>query len=210
MSRLPAGAAWAGAEALVLASRSSARRDLLSRCGIEPELLPADIDERALEAELAARGALSSVIARRLAGAKAALVSRSAPGRYVLGADQVVAFEDRPWAKARDRVEAASRLAELAGRSHYLMSAGAVARDGILLYEAVEIAEMRMRSLSRSDIETYLDLVGDEALASVGCYRIEGVGRLLFERVDADQAVILGLPLTDLLSYFRSARLLRL
>jgi septum formation protein len=182
----------------------------LSSCGIEPELLPTDIDERALEAEFAVRGALPSVIVRQLAAAKASRVSLSVSGRHVLGADQALAFEDRCCSKARDREEVARRLARLAGRHHYLASACAVAQDGVLLYESIEIAEMRMRTLSSAEIDTYLDLVGDEALASVASYRIEGVGRLLFENVDADHAVILGLPLAGLLRYFRSAGLIRL
>ena len=210
MSDLVGGPAWIGASPLVLASRSTARRDLLLSCGIVPELTAADVDERALETELTARGALPSVIARRLAGAKADLVSRSLPGRHVLGADQVLAFQDRSWAKAEDRGDAASRLNRLAGHTHYLVSACAVARDGALLYEATEIAEMRMRELSGTEIKTYLDLAGSDALGSVGCYRIEGLGRLLFEGVSSDHAVILGLPLASVLRYFRSAGLIGL
>src|SRR5262249_41726171 len=87
MSQILGGPIWSGATALVLASRSAARRDLLSRCGIEPEVLAADVDERVLETELIARGALPSIVARRLATAKTEPVSRSAPGRHVLGAD---------------------------------------------------------------------------------------------------------------------------
>jgi septum formation protein len=163
-----------------------------------------------LENELTARGALPSVIARRLAGAKANLVSRSLPGRHVLGADQVLAFEDRSWAKAKDRDDASFRLNRLAGHTHYLVSAVAVARDGALLYEATEIAELRMRDLTSSEIKTYLDLAGGDVLGSVGCYRIEGLGRLLFESVPSDHAVILGLPLASVLRYFRSASLIGL
>jgi septum formation protein len=170
----------------------------------------ADIDERSIELELTGRGALPVVVARQLAGAKASVVSLAAPARYVLGADQVVAFDDQCWSKARDRGEAADRFRRLVGHTHYLVSACAIARDGALLYEGCEIAEMRMRNLSANDIAAYFDLAGPEVLASVGCYRIEGVGRLLFERVEADQAVILGLPLTGLLDYLRSARLIRL
>ena len=200
---------WTGTTPLILASRSTARRDLLSSCGIELELITADVDERALEAELTVRGALPSIIARRLAAAKAGAVSGENQGRHVLGADQVLAFEDHSWAKARHREEAASRLSRLSGRTHYLISACAVARDGILLYEAAEIAQMGMRSLSPAEIEAYLDLAGSDVLASVGCYRIEGFGRLLFESVSSDHAVILGLPLASLLRYFRSAGLVR-
>jgi septum formation protein len=201
---------WNGEKPLILASRSAARRDLLASCGIAAELVPADIDERSLEADDASRGALPALIARRLAAEKARVVSQGAPGRYVLGADQVLAFDDHCWAKPHDRRDAASRLMQLSSRSHRLISDCAVARDGALLYEGHDVVDLSMRALSREEIELYLDLVGEEALASVGSYRIEGLGRLLFERVEADQAAILGLPLSGLLRYFRACGLIRL
>ena len=210
MSTSGSGLVWAGGEPLILASRSMARQALLSSCGIEAELKPADLDERRLEAEEAAHGALPVVIARRLAAEKARVVALRSPRRIVLGADQVLAFGDRCWAKARDRGEAASRLAQLAGRDHRLISACAIACADTLLYEAVETAELSMRNLSEADIRTYLEIAADQALASVGAYQIEGLGRLLFDRIDADHATVLGLPLGSLLRYFRSAGLIRL
>jgi len=203
-----APSAWRGATRLILASRSKTRAALLSSYGIEPELMPADVAERTIEAEEAARGALPAAVARRLAAAKAQAVSVRSPGRLVLGADQVLAFEDRCWAKAADLAEAAARLGRLSGQSHRLISACALARDGALVYEAVETAELAMRALSKTDIETYLGLAGEGVLTSVGAYQIEGVGRLLFERVEADHAVILGLPVSGLLSHLRRQGLL--
>jgi septum formation protein len=201
------GAVWRGGENLILASRSLARRSLLHGCGIEAEPVMADIDERAIEARQTRRGALPCTVARHLAAEKALVVSRRSPGRFVLGADQVLAFEDRCCAKAATLAEAASRLAELAGKSHRLISACAIARDGALLFEAAETAELHMRDLSPEEIRAYLEFVGEEVLASVGAYQVESLGRLLFERIDGDHAVILGLPLSRLLSYLRSAGL---
>jgi septum formation protein len=201
------GAVWRGGENLILASRSLARRSLLHGCGIEAEPVMADIDERAIEARETRRGALPCTVARHLAAEKALVVSRRSPGRFVLGADQVLAFEDRCCAKAATLAEAASRLAELAGKSHRLISACAIARDGALLFEAAETAELHMRDLSPEEIRAYLEFVGEEVLASVGAYQVESLGRLLFERIDGDHAVILGLPLSRLLSYLRSAGL---
>ena len=192
---------------MILASRSLARRSLLHGCGIEAEPAMADIDERAIEARETRRGALPCTVARHLAAEKALVVSRRSPGRFVLGADQVLAFEDRCCAKAATLAEAASRLAELAGKSHRLVSACAIARDGALLFEAAETAELHMRDLSPEEIRAYLEFVGEEVLASVGAYQVESLGRLLFERIDGDHAVILGLPLSRLLSYLRSAGL---
>jgi septum formation protein len=201
---------WIDERPLILASRSEARHSLLLSCGIEAELCPADLDERSFEGAAAARGALPAVIARLLAGEKARSVALARRGRYVLGADQVLALDDRRFAKAWNRDEAHTRLVQLSGRCHLLISALAVARDGEVLYEGIAFATMRMRSLEPDEIETYLDLIGEEALESVGAYRIEGLGRLLFDRIEADQSVILGLPLSGLLTFLRSAQLIRL
>jgi septum formation protein len=210
MNARTTGPLWLGAEPLILASRSTARRALLSSCGIEAELLPVDLDERRLEADLTAKGAVPQFVARSLAGAKARAASQRQSKRHVLGADQVLAFGDHCWAKPASKEEAASRLAKLAGREHRLVSACAVARDDSLLYEGVDIAVLRMRELTPKEIGAYLELIGDEALASVGSYRIEGLGRLLFDDIEADHATILGLPLAGLTRYFRSAGLIRL
>jgi septum formation protein len=203
-----AGSLWIGEERLILASRSEARLNLLSSCGIEPDSVPPDVDERLIEAQETRRGALPCVVARRLAAEKALAVSRRSPGRIVLGADQVLAFEDRCIAKATGLAEAASRLAWLAGRTHQLVSGCAIARDGALLFEGVETAELHMRELGEAEIRAYLETAGVGVLTSVGAYQIESVGRLLFERIDGDHAVILGLPLSGLLRYLRDARLL--
>jgi septum formation protein len=209
MTRAEGGAVWAGEQSLILASRSPTRLGLLASCGIKAEPVAADVDERALEAEAIRRGALPGVIARRLAGQKALAVSRRLPTRLVLGADQVLALEDRCFAKSATLAEAASRLAELAGKRHRLISACALARGGTLLLETAETAELTMRDLGKAEIAAYLETVGEQVLASVGAYQVEGLGRLLFERIDADHAVILGLPLTSLLGYLRACGLVR-
>jgi septum formation protein len=204
------GPVWAGERPLVLASRSASRLALLRSLGIEAQANPARIDERAIEADMASRGAAPIVVARALATEKARAVSRELRGRIVLGADQVLAFEDRCWPKAENLAEAGARLAMLSGNTHQLISACAVAGDGIAMFECVDMVSLHMRALHPADIKTYLNILAGEALTSVGGYQIEGVGRLLFDSVEGDQATIIGLPLVRLLAYFRAQGLIRL
>jgi septum formation protein len=149
------------------------------------------------------------VIARKLAAQKALAVSCRSPGRFVLGADQVLDFEGRCLAKSATLADAALRLAALSGKRHRLTSACALAQDGSLLFEGAETAELEMRDLSPAEIAAYFEAVGERVLSSVGAYQVEGLGRLLFKRIDGDHAVILGLPLTRLLTFLRAACLLR-
>ena len=111
--------------------------------------------------------------------------------------------------KPAGRQQAMQQLLALAGRTHALHSAIAVVRNGEVLFSHVAVAWMTMRSLTESDVATYLDTAGQAVLSSVGAYQLEGLGVHLFDRIDGDHFTILGLPLLPLLAYFREARLLR-
>lgn len=197
---------WLGPQPLVLASQSSARKTVLANAGIPFEAIPADIDERGIAAAsgIAAPGAIAALLAEQ----KAAFVSNHHPGRLVLGADQTLALGARSFNKPADRAAAAKQLGELAGRRHELHSAVAVVRNGITLFSDVSIARMTMRPLTDAEIEAYLDIVGDNATASVGAYQIEGLGVHLFDGIHGDHFTILGLPLLPLLGFLRSQNLL--
>jgi septum formation protein len=194
-------ALWPGAAPLILASRSSARRALLEGAGVAVEVLPADVDERGLEAKspLQAPVAIATLLARE----KALATARHRRGRLVLGADQILSLEGRRFAKPADRSAARAQLRALSGRTHELYSAIAFAEDATVQFEHVAVARLTMRPLSDRFLETYLDAVGGAATASVGAYQLEGLGIQLFERVDGDYFTVLGLPLMTVLDFLR-------
>ena len=194
---------WRAAHPLVLASKSAARRALLEAARIPFEIDPASIDERAVEEPHRASGAPPEALARLLAREKAADVSRRHAGRLVVGSDQTLALGERLFNKAASRAEAAERLALLAGRTHHLHSAVALARDGRILFEACDSAALTMRPMSADAIAAYLDAAGDGILGSVGCYQLEALGEHLFDRVAGDHSTILGLPVAPLLRVLR-------
>ena len=191
---------------MILASQSRARQTLLVNAGIPFEAVPAGIDERAVQqaSRLIAPGDIAALLARE----KALSVSMRQPGQFVVGADQTLALGTRLFSKPAGRSQAAEQLRALAGRSHELHSAVAVARDGKILFEATALARMTMRRLGEAEIDAYLDEAGDAVTSSVGAYQLEGLGVHLFERVEGDHFTILGLPLLQLLAYLRSERLL--
>ncbi len=197
---------WRGNTPLILASQSRARQALLANAGIGFEAVTAEIDERAVQqaSGLSAPGGIASLLARE----KALAVSARQPGKFVIGADQTLALGERLFSKPAGRALAAAQLRALAGRSHELHSAVAVARDGKILFEAVAIAGMTMRRLGEAEIDVYLDEAGDAVTSSVGAYQLEGLGVHLFERIEGDHFTILGLPLLPLLAFLRSERLL--
>lgn len=195
---------WQGTAPLVLASKSAARRALLAAAALPHEAISVEVDERALEADAARAGAGPATVAARLARAKALAGSAAAPGRLVIGADQTLALGDEAFHKAPDMAAARRQLARLAGTTHSLHSAIVMASDGEVLFEMVQSAHLTMRTLSDAALDAYLDAAGEAVLSSVGGYQLEGLGIHLFERIEGDHSVILGLPLLPLLAFLRS------
>ena len=166
---------WIGGKPLVLASSSAARRSMLINAGLEIEAMPADLDERLIEAETGANIGPRD-LASMLAQKKALTVSLRAPGRMVLGADQTLDLDGVSFAKAANRAEAVEHLKRLSGRSHRLHSAYCFARDGAVVAEGAASAELAMRALTENFISAYLDAAGPGVIGSVGVYQLEGAG----------------------------------
>jgi septum formation protein len=194
---------WRPADPLLLASTSPTRRMLLESASLPVETEAPGIDERAMAAP-------PRELARRLAAEKALAVSRRRAARVVVGADQVLELDGTAMHKPVDRAAAQRQIARLAGRTHALHSAFAVARDGEVVGEGLGTAHLTMRALDQEAIGRYLDAAGEAVTQSVGGYRLEGVGVHLFERVEGDHATILGLPLLALLAALRRLGLLAL
>ena len=196
---------WLGKHPLILASQSSARKMLLANAGLEFKAVTADIDERGIQ--LASALSNPREIALLLAREKAKAISASYPGSYVIGADQTLALGNRLFNKPAGRPQALAQLRDLAGNSHELNSAVAVAHDGQIVFEDVAVARMTMREMTEDELSAYLDAAGDAVTTSVGAYQLEGLGIHLFERIEGDHFTILGLPLLPLLAFLRRERL---
>ena len=194
---------WLLSQPLLLASRSVGRGLALSQAAIPFEVVPAEIDERAIEAEVIRAGGGADAVVLALSRAKALEISQAHPGRLVVGADQVGSLDGQIFGKPADLPAAKCQLAALSGRLHRLHSGVALARDDKLLFEAVVHADLSMRRLDEAFLDAYLAAVGDLALKCAGAYQIEGLGAQLFEKIAGDHWTILGLPLLELLSALR-------
>ena len=199
---------------LLLASGSATRARMLRDAGVAVENLAPRVDEDEIKASYRGAGARVEDTAIALAELKAQSVSRKImggmPGRYVLGADQMLECGGIWFDKPADLAAARAQLAALRGRTHHLVSAAVLVRDGERLWHHVDRAELVMRDFSDAFLDDYLRGIGAEVLGSVGAYHLEGLGAQLFSRVRGDFFTVLGLPLLPVLAILRQHGMLRL
>ena len=185
----------------MLASNSASRRAMLEAAGVVFEAVPAQLDERALEATLA--GASAGAVALALAEAKAMAVSAVRPGLLVLGSDSLVEVNGRRFDKPASREAAAEHLRQFSGQAMQLHSAAAIARDGAVLWRHGELARLQVRSLPEDFIAAYLAAEWPAVAGCVGVFRIEALGVQLFERIEGSHFTVLGMPLLAVLAALR-------
>ncbi|MFM5883924.1 MAG: Maf family protein [Novosphingobium sp.] len=186
---------------LVLASQSSSRRAMLDAAGVVYRAVPAQLDERAVEAGLT--GAAPGAVALALARAKAHAVSADHPGALVLGSDSLVEVAGRRFDKPASREQAAEHLRAFSGQTMQLHSAAALVRDGQVVWDHAALARLAVRPLSAAFIADYLDHEWPAVAGCVGVFRIEARGVQLFERIDGDHFTVLGMPLLAVLAALR-------
>lgn len=186
---------------LLLASASPRRRTLLAEAGVDCEVTTAAVIElRAVDAP--------NLPAAQLAEVNAGLKARAAwrPGRWVLGADTVVALEDRVYGKPGTPREARRFLRELSGRTHTVITACALlggAGGDELLHD---VSHVTFRALSDEAIDQYLAAV--PVLDKAGAYGLQEQGERLVERVEGSRANVIGLPVERLTELFRARGLI--
>lgn len=182
---------------LVLASASPRRLDLLTRVGLGPEVVPAEVDERLLPGE--APGAA----ARRLAALKADAACRqlgTVPA-LVIAADTIVAIDGEALGKPIDAADAAAMLERLSGRTHEVHTAFVVAGAGGAAagrrVESVVTSRVRVKPLSRAEVDGYV--ATGEPFGKAGAYAIQGAGAFMVEGVEGSVTNVIGLPLVEVL-----------
>ena len=187
---------------LILASGSASRRRMLDAVGLAFEVDVPRVDEEAAKASLRLKGLTPRDQADALAELKALSISNRRSG-LVIGADQMLSVGQDVLDKPATMDEARAHLRVLSGKTHVLLTAVVVARDGEIIWRHMETPRLKMRTLSEDFIETYLSRAGEDVIKSVGAYQLENFGAHLFERVDGDYFSILGLPLLALLAFLR-------
>jgi septum formation protein len=179
---------------------------MLEAAGVAFESDVPRVDEEAVKASFRAEGMRPRAQADALAEMKALSVSRRRSG-FVIGADQMLALEGEVFDKPKSAAEARAHMLRLRGRTHELITAAAVAREGAVIWRHIDTPRLTMRNFSDAFLDDYITRAGENVLASVGGYQLEGLGAQLFERVEGDYFSVLGLPLLPLLAFLREHRI---
>jgi septum formation protein len=184
--------------ALILASTSPYRRELLLRLGLPfSQVAHACDEERMKDPKLGAR-----MLAQLLAREKALSIAALGADDYVLGSDQLVEVDGEILGKPGSAERAVAQLARLQGRAHRLVTAFAIVTPDGAIDEHVDVHTLHMRPLSRVELERYV--AHDRPYDCAGSYKIESRGIALFERIEgSDFSAIMGLPLIALTTRLR-------
>ena len=188
---------------LVLASASASRKAVLQHAGLRFAARAAQIDEAEVKRAGKAEGARADEVALLLAELKARRIARGDQDAVVIGCDQLLVCEGRWFDKPADMEEARAHLQALRGRRHTLVTAVLCQRGEQRLWHHVAHPTLTMRGFSDEFLDTYLDREGEALLATVGAYRLEGLGAHLFDVIDGEHSAILGLPLLPLFGFLR-------
>ena len=186
---------------IYLASRSPRRRELLAQIGVRFHLLlfrsrageAPDVDETPLAAEP------PDTYVERLARAKAEagwrrMLQRNLPQSPVLAADTTVALEGHIYGKPANRQEAAEMLAQLAGRTHEVLTAVALKHED-WLQSLLSRSEVRFKVLTAREIEQYV--LSGEADDKAGAYAIQGRAARFIVELRGSYSGVMGLPLYE-------------
>jgi septum formation protein len=185
--------------ALILASTSRYRQELLARLRLPFEAVAPEVDEAALPGETPA------ALAERLALAKARAVAARFPGAVVIGSDQVADLDGQALGKPGSHEAAAAQLRRMSGREVVFQTAVAVVAPGVAAIERAEVT-VRLRPLTEAAIEAYLR--ADMPYDCAGSAKVESLGIALLEAVHSDDpTALIGLPLIRTCALLRRAGL---
>jgi septum formation protein len=186
---------------IILASKSKVRKEILDKHNIFCEVKPSNVDEDIVKKTLIRESASPEIISKNLAELKANKVSLSQRDRLVVGADSVIDLAGELISKPESREEALMILKKLNGKKHNLISSVCISKNGSMIWNYTDKAELTMKNFAEEDLKIYLSKIPDEALFAYNVYQIEGEGRNLFSNIAGDEDTIMGLPVFKIKEY---------
>jgi septum formation protein len=189
---------------IILASKSKIRKEILDKNNILCEVKPSNVDEDIVKETLIKEQASPEIISKNLAELKANKVSIKQSDMMVLGADSVIDLSGELISKPENREDALLILKKLNGKKHHLISSVCISKNGSMIWNYTDKAELTMKNFSEKDLKIYLSKITDEALYAYNVYQIEGEGRNLFSDITGNEDTIMGLPVLKIKEYLEN------
>jgi septum formation protein len=189
---------------LILASKSKVRREILSKYNINCMVEHSNVDEEPVKLSLLKEGATPEIISKNLAELKANKVSQKMNDWLVLGADSVIDLNGELISKPENREQAFNILRKLNGKMHHLISSACISKNGSMIWNYTDKADLTMRKFTDNELKEYLSKITDENLYAYNVYQIEGEGKNLFSKIEGDENTIMGLPVDKIKEYIES------
>ena len=186
---------------IILASKSKVRKEILDKNNINNQVKPSNVDEDIVKLSLLKNKATPEDISKNLAELKANKVSQVNKDVLVLGADSVIDLDGELISKPENRKEALDILKKLNGKKHNLISSVCISKNGSMIWNYTDKANLIMKNFSDLELEEYLSKISDENLYAYNVYQIEGEGRNLFSNIEGDEDTIMGLPIKKIKEY---------
>ena len=182
--------------AIILASGSPRRKQLLEMLGLEFQVIPAKGEE------VIPHGAGPDEAVQALSAQKAASVAAERPAEdVIIAADTIVWYNGAILGKPRDEQEAARMLSSLSGNTHTVYT-GVTVRKGDTVVTGAEETQVRFRKLSGREIDAYI--ATGEPMDKAGSYGIQGYGAMFVSHLEGDYFSVMGLPLCPLCRMLRA------
>ena len=188
---------------IILASKSKVRKEILDKHNIFCEVKPSNVDEDVVKKTLIRASASPEIISKNLAELKANKVSLNQRDSLVIGADSVIDLAGELISKPESREEALIILKKLNSKKHNLISSVCISKNGSMIWNYTDKAELTMKNFTEKDLKIYLSKIPDEALFAYNVYQIEGEGRNLFSNIIGDEDTIMGLPVFKIKEYLK-------
>ena len=191
---------------IILASKSGVRKKILEENQIKCIVEPSNVDEDSIKDGLLKENATPEIISKNLAELKANKVSLKEKENIVLGADSVIDLEGEIISKPKNREEALNILEKLNGKKHQLISSVCISRNGHMIWNYTEAADLTMKKMTNKELKTYLGKIKDKDLYAYNVYQIEGEGRNLFSEIKGNNNTIMGLPIEEIKVYLKTLK----
>ena len=191
---------------IILASKSKVRKNILNNNNIQCSVEPANIDEDSIKSSLTKEGAFPEIISKNLAELKANKISQKKNEEIVIGADSVIDLNGEIISKPSSREEAMEILKKLNGKKHHLISSVCISKNGSMIWNYTDKAELTMKQMNDNELKSYLSKIKDEDLYAYNVYQIEGIGKNLFSKINGDENTIMGLPVKKIKEYLNNIK----